>query len=96
MRCAVIDGMTITGRERLHDVLERELPLPEWYGRNLDALYDCLTDLHEEVAVRVVHPEVLSDILGLYAQALRAVLSQACRENPRLTCVWGSELLPDQ
>ena len=35
----------LTDKEVLHDVLAEELQLPEWYGRNLDALHDCLTEL---------------------------------------------------
>jgi len=29
--------------EDVHEWLKRELGLPEWYGRNLDALWDCVT-----------------------------------------------------
>jgi len=30
-------------REDVHEWLKQELGLPEWYGHNLDALWDCLT-----------------------------------------------------
>lgn len=30
---------------RLHGILARGLHFPEWYGRNWDALVDCLTDM---------------------------------------------------
>jgi ribonuclease inhibitor len=29
--------------ENVHDWLQQELKLPEWYGQNLDALWDCVT-----------------------------------------------------
>ncbi|WP_051236202.1 barstar family protein [Paenibacillus pinihumi] len=29
--------------ENVHEWLRRELDLPEWYGDNLDALWDCVT-----------------------------------------------------
>ncbi|MBJ6360738.1 barstar family protein [Paenibacillus sp. GCM10012307] len=29
--------------ENVHDWLRQELELPEWYGDNLDALWDCIT-----------------------------------------------------
>lgn len=35
----------VNSRDALHDALEKALPLPEYYGRNLDALYDVLTSL---------------------------------------------------
>ena len=38
-----IDLRGVCSREELHDRIEEELPVPGWYGRNLDALYDILT-----------------------------------------------------
>lgn len=32
-------------RQQLHAALAEALRFPDWYGNNLDALYDCLTDL---------------------------------------------------
>lgn len=43
MKRVAIDGRTIAGEDGLHDLLARELGLPAHYGRNLDALWDCLT-----------------------------------------------------
>lgn len=39
-----IDLKNVTTKEALQDVLVKELPLPDYYGRNLDALYDVLTE----------------------------------------------------
>ena len=41
----VLDGSAVSSREDLHEALARGLALPDWYGGNLDALFDCLTDL---------------------------------------------------
>ena len=40
----IIDLTGTEDRAQLHDRIEQGLPLPEWYGRNLDALYDVLTE----------------------------------------------------
>ena len=84
MRIAVLDGDAISTREELHAALARELALPDWYGGNLDALYDCLTDLGEETVLRVVHREVLEEKLGPTARGLMQVLADAEAENPWL------------
>lgn len=81
---ALIDGAAIESRGDLHDTLARQLSLPEWYGRNLDALYDCLTDIHEDSELRLIHPEELFAHLGVYADVLQTVLRDACGENPHL------------
>ena len=38
-----LDGAGLCRRREAFALLGRELALPEWWGRNLDALYDCLT-----------------------------------------------------
>ena len=48
-----LNGNDITNREQLHDALSEALELPEWYGRSLDALYDCLTDLSVPTTIHV-------------------------------------------
>ena len=85
---AVIDGAAIETREALHDALRNKLSLPDYYGRTLDALYDCLTDLHEETELRVLHGKALEKRLGLYVGVMRRMLDDACEENPRLRLVW--------
>lgn len=53
MRKIILDGSVMTGREALHDALCAQLALPEYYGRNLDAMYDCLTTMPEtEIELR--------------------------------------------
>ena len=48
MKEITINCATIASMAEMHDILALELNLPQWYGRNLDALHDCLTDLREE------------------------------------------------
>lgn len=38
-----LDGARLCRRKEALALLSRVLALPEWWGRNLDALYDCLT-----------------------------------------------------
>lgn len=37
--------------ENFHAYLKKELDLPEYYGENLDALYDCLTEMVGEITI---------------------------------------------
>lgn len=43
--CHLLDGRTVTDRERFFDACTESLALPAWFGRNFDALADCLADL---------------------------------------------------
>ena len=69
----------LTDKEVLHDVLIRELELPEWYGRNLDALHDCLTELADVELVLIGWPD------EGYLARVRSVIVNAVWENDRLS-----------
>ena len=82
---AVLDGGTIGDRAALHGALAGALDFPDWYGGNLDALFDCLTDLREDAELHILHPAALEGALGPYAGRFLRVLRAAEEENPRLT-----------
>ncbi len=81
---ALIDGAVIESREQLHDTLARQLSLPEHYGRNLDALFDCLTDIREDCELRLIHADELFAHLGVYADILQHGLHDSACENSSL------------
>jgi RNAse (barnase) inhibitor barstar len=41
----VLDGSDLVSKRTTLDGIAAAMSFPEWAGRNLDALYDCLTDL---------------------------------------------------
>ena len=53
MKEITINCAGITEKEALHALFAKALHFPEWYGNNLDALYDLLTDLPEPTHVIV-------------------------------------------
>lgn len=80
MRTVIIDCAEAENKAQLHDLLASKLELPEWYGRNLDALYDCLTDICEETHLILRNHETF----GTYGAALARTLEDADR-SPFLT-----------
>ena len=48
-----LDGTGLCRRKEAMALLGRALALPEWWGRNLDALYDCLTGLGRPVRLEL-------------------------------------------
>ena len=89
MKTYQIDCTALTDRDAVHDVLAQELCLPVYYGRNLDALYDCLTEF-PACRILLLHTESLSP-LGAYGSALLATLRDAAQDNPLLTLIEGDE-----
>lgn len=81
MKQVILDGAALN-RTALHDLLSGELAFPEWYGRNLDALYDCLTDLCEETELVLCSWDSWEDLR--YADRLLRVFRDAADENEKL------------
>lgn len=81
----VLDGREIAAIEEVHDRFAQTLEFPAYYGRNLDALFDCLTESGEDVTVRLLDREALEERLGRRGRALAALLRRAAEENPHIT-----------
>ncbi|WP_300412397.1 barstar family protein [uncultured Oscillibacter sp.] len=85
----VLDGLELRSLEEVHDRFAAVLPA--WYGRNLDALFDCLTDPGEPVTVRLLHREALENRLGPRGRALVRLLRRAAAETPRVALAEEAE-----
>ena len=85
MKDILIDGRSLTSRDQLHAQLREELELPDWYGGNLDALADCLSDLSVPVTLTVTNTRALEERFGLWASSLQKLLRRAECETPCLT-----------
>lgn len=77
MKTVILDGLNIFDMEDVHDTFSAALDFPAWYGRNLDALYDMLSNPHGEVTVILRHTELLSSALGKRWMGLVRVLQDA-------------------
>lgn len=91
METIVIDGERMLSRRAAHDHLTEQLDLPEYYGRNLDALYDLLTERQGPVRLVVRHREAILSWLGDYGAALCQTLEDADRANPGLEVLFPEE-----
>ncbi len=48
----ILDTLRLTEPEAAHSYLKEVLGFPEYYGHNLDALYECLTDICKTQCVK--------------------------------------------
>ncbi len=51
-----IDGRSYAAPRALHEALKRMLDLPDHYGCNADALYDCLSERACATNLIIAHP----------------------------------------
>ena len=85
MRKITLDIEKMRSLPMLHKYLHTALALPEYYGANLDALYDCLAEIAEPT--ELVVPKKVADeaYLGWYGQQFLQVLQDAAAANDALT-----------
>lgn len=81
MNKIILDGEDFKTKEELHRILKSNLDLPEYYGNNLDALWDCLTGWIEiPVTLEWINFKKSKDNLGGYVQKLLEVFKDAQEE----------------
>lgn len=85
MKQTVIDGSTIFTSPDLHDAISQVLSFPDWYGRNLDALYDCLTDIAEDTHLHIRNWHHIEFHLKDYSGKALYVFHCAHADNPHIT-----------
>lgn len=71
-----LDGNRMISKEAAHAYLKEVFGFPTHYGNNLDALYDCLTEL-ETVEAELLHSEEMKAALGKYGEQLLRVFRDA-------------------
>lgn len=82
-----LDGRRMTDRSAAHDYLKERLDLPDHYGRNLDALYDLLSEFGAPTVITVPHADTIKTNLGAYGDALLKTLRDAADKNLNISIV---------
>ena len=78
-----IFGGRMTDRSAAHAELARALEFPDYYGGNLDALWDLLTTADLDATLVEVEPMLIH--LGEYGCKILSTFYEAMEENPGLT-----------
>ncbi|HHX78317.1 MAG TPA: barstar family protein [Acholeplasmataceae bacterium] len=66
----LLDGKQVINKQILFLTLKEQINSNEFYGDNLDALWDVLSSTEEEIFVTILHQEDLNNNLGEYAELL--------------------------
>ena len=81
MKVVLLDGERIRGQADMHACFKRALDLPDWYGANLDALHDVLTESTEPTGVIIVNADKLAEALDWRWEMLLRLLVNVKRER---------------
>lgn len=78
MKKITLDFENISNKEEMHKYLAKKFEFPDYYGGNLDALFECLTDIAEPTAVNIIN--AIND----YDEQIINVITSAEEENDNL------------
>ena len=76
MKEITLDGKKLQRTEEGHNYLSEIFDFPEYYGKNLDALYDLLTGVSEPVKINIDYSEAMDEKMKLVFKD--AVLDNDC------------------
>jgi len=78
MKNVSLDAKKMVEKEKMHDYLAKKFDLPEHYGRNLDALFDCLCEINGPTLIKLKNENALE--AGL-KESLTQLFLDVCAEN---------------
>lgn len=76
-----LNGAKMVDESAAHAYLKRKLDLPEYYGENLDALWDCLSTDNSPKKITIINREDLIRNLGAYGVSILDLLEEVAKEN---------------
>lgn len=82
MEKITVDLTGIKTRSEIHDVLTKALSLPEYYGRNLDALYDCTSEIFagRRIELTLVGFDTLPEEFVKYGKTIVSIFERVSSE----------------
>ncbi|UPK46344.1 MULTISPECIES: barstar family protein [Paenibacillus] len=82
MKRVVLNGEDFSSTTELHELLKQKLELPDFYGANLDALWDCLTGMIElPLELTWTNYQISKERLGSEAEKVYQLMLEAEEES---------------
>ncbi|WP_103583326.1 barstar family protein [Campylobacter concisus] len=78
MKIVILDAKKMLEKEKMYEHFAKKFDLPEYYGKNLDALFDCLCEINEPTLIKLKNENVLD---GATKESLTQLFSDVCNEN---------------
>lgn len=81
----------LNSKAQIQEYIEERMEFPSYYGKNLDALYDCLTDICEPVAIACKMSDGQREDNG-YLDKVCRTFQDAEMDNENLAVFFGREI----
>ncbi len=70
MKITVLDGSRFNDKQAAHEYIAASLGFPSYYGKNLDALADSLSELPPDVGVIITNASMVCNLPVDYADGI--------------------------
>ena len=80
MEIIILDGNRMTSRDRAYEYINKTMRFPEYAGKNLDALHDCLSELSCDMIIIMQNCDALQKNLDKYAEKMLNVFRITAEE----------------
>ena len=78
MKIVILDAKKMLEKEKMHEYFAKKFDLPEYYGKNLDALFDCLCGINEPTLIKLKNENALDRGTK---ESLTQLFRDVCSEN---------------
>ncbi len=80
----ILNGKYMSSKDYVHLYMKYELNIKDYYGGNLDALWDALSTYNKPMKVSLINKDILIDNLGEYGHSIIKVFEDARESNPNI------------
>lgn len=85
MNKVILNGKRMITKEKTHAYLKRKFDFPDYYGRNLDALWDLLSVWDKELLIVIINKADVIENLEAYGNSLLKLFDELDDENRNIS-----------
>ena len=83
----------ISSRSEFYERVREAIEVPDYFGDNLDALYDILTEISSETIIKVTGMDSTAPEMESYMKKFRELCEDICGENEFVKIIYVDNVL---